>query len=481
MSLYPAALCMQGKRCVVIGGGTVAERKAASLLECGACVLVVSPECTPPLKAWAEQNRIALRERDFQPGDLDGAVLAIAATSDKAVNEAVMLAGREQGVLVNVVDVPEWCDFYVPAVVRRGDLLITVNTNGQSPMLAKSVRQQLDDQFGSEWAPYLKLLGRLRRMLKERQPDRGLRNQAEAEFLASPALSLLAAGRESEAEAHLTLVLSKYSQEHATIGAEIEMAHGQDQGIGKVWLVGAGPGDPDLITVKGFRCIAEADVIVYDALINPVLLDSAKADCEILYVGKKSGRHPIEQSLINELLRAKALEGRRVCRLKGGDPFVFGRGGEEARFLHDHGIPFEVVPGVTAAVAVPAYAGIPVTYRKVSVSFRVITGHEDPDKSETQLDFADIAATKGTLVFLMCVKNMKSIAQRLIEAGKAPETPAAVIVDGTMPTQRTITATLATIADVSEETGVTPPATLVLGEAVTLREHLHWFNECAPK
>lgn len=477
MPLYPAALCVEGKRCAVIGGGTVGERKAASLLECKASVLVVSPECTPLLKAWTEQGRIGLRERNFQPGDLDGVMLAIAATSDKAVNEAVMLAGRERGVLVNVVDVPEWCDFYVPAVVRRGDLLITVNTNGQSPMLAGQLRQQFDEQFGSEWAPYLTLLGRLRLGLKARQHDRELRNQAEAEFLASPALSLLAAGCEPEAEALLALVLSKYARENATIGAEMEMAPDRAGEIGKVSLVGAGPGEPDLITVKGLRCIAEADAIVYDALINPLLLDSAKPGCEILYVGKKSGRHPIEQSLINELLRTKALEGKRVCRLKGGDPFVFGRGGEEARFLHDHGIPFEVVPGVTAAVAVPAYAGIPVTYRKVSVSFRVITGHEDPDKAETQLDFADIAATKGTLVFLMCVRNMKSIAQKLIEAGKAPETPAAIIMDGTMPTQRTITATLSTLAEASESAGVTPPATLVLGEAVTLREHLHWFTE----
>lgn len=477
MSLYPAALCVEGKRCAVIGGGAVAERKAASLLECGACVLVVSPECTPVLKAWAGQNRIALRERNFQPGDLDGAMLAIAATDDKAVNEAVMLAGRERGVLVNVVDVPEWCDFYVPAVVRRGDLLITVNTNGQSPMLAKELRRRFNDQFGAEWASFLELLGRLRLELKARQPDRELRNRAEAEFLASPALSLLAAGRESEAEALLTLVLSKYARENDTIGAELKAAHDRTRGMGTVWLVGAGPGDPHLITVKGSRCIADADVIVYDALINPVLLDSAKPGCEILYVGKQSGRHPIEQSLINELLRTRALEGKRVCRLKGGDPFVFGRGGEEARFLHDHGIPCEVVPGVTAAIAVPAYAGIPVTYRNISVSFRVITGHEDPDKAETQLDFADIAATKGTLVFLMCVRNLRAITQKLIEAGKAPETPAAIIMNGTMPTQRTITATLATVADASERAGVTPPATLVLGEAVTLREHLHWFPE----
>lgn len=220
MTLYPAALCVRGRRCVVVGGGPVAERKAGALLECEASVFLVSPELTPVLETWAAQGRICVERRNFQADDLNGAMIAIAATSDTAVNKAVMLAGRERNVLVNVVDVPEWCDFYVPAVVRRGDLLLTVNTDGQSPILSKQLRQQLEVQFGAEWASYLELLGRLRRALKHAQPNRDLRNQAEAEFLASPALSLLADGQDSEAASLLAAVLDKYAPGNAKEACE---------------------------------------------------------------------------------------------------------------------------------------------------------------------------------------------------------------------------------------------------------------------
>lgn len=246
---------------------------------------------------------------------------------------------------------------------------------------------------------------------------------------------------------------------------------------GCVWLVGAGPGDPGLITVKGLRCVAQADVIVYDALCNPVLLQHARPECERLYAGKQAGRHTLKQDEINELLRAKAAEGHRVCRLKGGDPFVFGRGGEEALYLREHGIPFEIVPGVTSAVAVPAYAGIPVTHRNMATSVRFITGHEDPTKPESQLNFSEIAATRGTLVFLMGVQNLMAIAGSLITAGKPADTPAAVISDGTTPRQRTVVATLATIADAVKTAGIVPPAILVVGEVAQLRTQLHWFED----
>ncbi|MCX5759886.1 MAG: uroporphyrinogen-III C-methyltransferase, partial [Candidatus Hydrogenedentes bacterium] len=245
---------------------------------------------------------------------------------------------------------------------------------------------------------------------------------------------------------------------------------------GLVWLVGGGPGDPGLITVKGLRCIVEADCLVYDSLCNPVLLDHARPDAERIYVGKRAGRHAMPQEEINEVLRRKAQEGKRVCRLKGGDPFVFGRGGEEASHLHKHGVRFEIVPGVTSAIAVPAYAGIPVTHREMTTSLRIITGHEDPSKPSSGLDWAEIAASQATLVFLMGVQNLRHIAARLIEHGRSCDTPAAVIADGTLPTQRTVVATLETIASSVAEAGLTPPAVLVVGEVASLRGELNWFE-----
>ena len=247
-------------------------------------------------------------------------------------------------------------------------------------------------------------------------------------------------------------------------------------GVGRVWLVGAGPGDPGLITVKGLRCIHEADVIVYDNLCNPSLLDDARADAEKVYVGKVAGCHAMKQDDINLLLCRKAQEGLRVCRLKGGDPFVFGRGGEEALCLNEHGVPFEVVPGVTSAVAVPAYAGIPVTHRNLSSSLRIITGHEDPTKMESSLDWREIAASSGTLVFLMGIRNVLSITENLIAGGRDPQTPAAIITNGTSPAQRTVTGTLESITRIAEEEGVVPPGLLVVGDVVSLRADLNWFE-----
>ena len=245
---------------------------------------------------------------------------------------------------------------------------------------------------------------------------------------------------------------------------------------GKVFLVGAGPGDPGLITVKGRRRIIEANVVVYDALCNPALLRLANPE-HLIYVGKQAGKHSMKQDEINALLAEKALEGKKVCRLKGGDPFLFGRGGEEALYLQERGIPFEIVPGVTSAVAVPAYAGIPVTHRNVATSVRFITGHEDPTKPESQIDWKELAATTGTLVFLMGVHNLPGITERLIASGKNRDTPAALIANGTLPSQRTVSGTLATIAAEANAEKIEPPAILVVGEVAALREKLQWFEK----
>ncbi|HEY8490116.1 MAG TPA: uroporphyrinogen-III C-methyltransferase [Dehalococcoidia bacterium] len=245
---------------------------------------------------------------------------------------------------------------------------------------------------------------------------------------------------------------------------------------GKVWLIGAGPGDPGLITVAGLAALAAADVVVYDRLVNPRLLEHARPDAERVYVGKAPGAHALSQEEINNVLVARAREGRRVARLKGGDPFVFGRGGEEAERLAAAGIPFVVVPGVTSAVAVPAYAGIPVTHREAASSFAVVTGHEDPAKDGSSIRWEHLATAVDTLVFLMGVSTLPSIVEQLVRHGRDPRTPVACIRWGTTPQQETVTGTLADIAARVEAAGLEPPVVTVVGDVVRLRDHLRWFD-----
>jgi uroporphyrinogen III methyltransferase/synthase len=249
-----------------------------------------------------------------------------------------------------------------------------------------------------------------------------------------------------------------------------------DERSGKVYLVGAGPGDPGLITVKGAACIMKADVIVYDHLVDSRLLGLKRADTESVYVGKKGAAHTMEQEDINRLLVEKATENKVVCRLKGGDPFVFGRGGEEAMALAEHGIPFEIVPGVTASVAAPAYAGIPVTHRALTSTFALITGHEDPTKDSSSIDWSKVATGIGTIAFYMGVKTLPEITAKLIEFGRSPDTPAATVQWGTTSRQRTVVGTLADLAEKVQEAGITAPAITIVGEVVSLREHLSWFE-----
>ena len=245
---------------------------------------------------------------------------------------------------------------------------------------------------------------------------------------------------------------------------------------GKVYLVGAGPGDPGLITVKGLECIKKADVLIYDYLASPILLKYARKQTEILYVGKKGGDHTLSQDEINALIAEKARKGLTVTRLKGGDPFIFGRGGEEAEILVRNEIPFEIVPGVTSAIAAPAYAGIPLTHRKFTSTLAFVTGHEDPLKEESSIDWTALARGIGTLVFLMGVKNLPYITNRLIDHGMTPDTPVALIRWGTTPRQTTITGTLDTISERAKDAGFKSPAVIVVGHVVKLRERLKWFE-----
>jgi uroporphyrin-III C-methyltransferase / precorrin-2 dehydrogenase / sirohydrochlorin ferrochelatase len=421
---HPIFLDLTGQPVVVIGGGAVAERKVEALVASGACITVVSPEVTDLIAQRAAEGSLTLQLRPYRSGDLAGCRLAYAATSNTVVNQAVRDEARDAGIWLNAVDMPALCDFITPATVRRGHLTLAVSTNGRCPELAKEIRKSLERAYGPEYAELVDEMGEAREREKAGQAP------AAPEFRTA---------------------------------------------AGIVYLVGAGPGDPELLTIKGRRLLGLADTVVYDALVDPRLLDFCQPSAARLYAGKRSGGHSRSQEEINALLVAEASAGRTVVRLKGGDPFMFGRGGEEAEALVDAGIAFEVVPGVSSGFAAPAYAGIPLTHRGVAAEVVFLTGHDSP-ASPSPVDWARYAASPATLVVFMGLDNLRAIAGSLLEYGRDARCPVAVITHGTTDAQQTVVAPLADIADRAAEAGVEAPALIVVGEVVGLRDRLQWFE-----
>jgi uroporphyrin-III C-methyltransferase / precorrin-2 dehydrogenase / sirohydrochlorin ferrochelatase len=451
---YPVSLELTGRRCVVIGSGPMAEDKVGGLLEADAAVTVIGQPATEGLRELAEEGGVELCERSYADGDLAGAFLAIAATDDTRINGLIFAEAERGGVLLNAVDDIDHCHFAVPAVVRRDDFMMAISTGGKAPALAKRLRMRLADQFGTEYGALVNLLSEVR---EEVIPNR------EASFsdwarrwqlaLDHDLAGLVRCGRLQEAKRVVLRALS---------GPEPAQA-------GRVWIVGAGPGDPGLLTVRGREALTAADVVVYDRLVPPELIDGAEA----VYVGKSAGDHAVPQPDINDLLVDLARRGKRVVRLKGGDPFVFGRGAEEAEALAAAGVEFEVVPAPSSAIAALAYAGIPVTDRRFASSVAVVTGHCSPDK---RVDWRALAAAVDTIVVLMGVGNLSHVVAELLEGGMSATTPAAVIQDGTLPTQRVVDADLGHLPAAVATAGIGTPAIVVIGEVVKLRGRIDWFR-----
>ncbi len=455
---YPVALDLEGRRCVVVGGGTVAEHKVRGLLDAGASVTVVAAALTPGLEAAGE---VTLVRRPYTAGDLEGAFLAIAATDDKATNAAVFAEASERGVLCNAVDDVEHCHFAAPSIVRRGDLTISVSTSGKAPALARRLRELLSGQIGEEWGVLVDVLATAR---AEALAAQGGSRDVDFETWARRWQSALAgdlAGmiREGRATEVAELVRRTLAGE-AAAGEAVE----EHQRQGSVAIVGAGPGDPGLISVRGRQLLDAADVVVYDRLVHPSLW----AGKDAVDAGKEPGSHRVDQEQINELLVRLAREGKHVVRLKGGDPFVFGRGAEEADALAAAGIAYEVVPGVTSAVAALGAAGIPVTDRRLSSSFAVVTGH----CATGEVDWDRLATAVDTLVVLMGLARLPEIVERLLAAGRAPDTPAAAVQNGTLPDQCVVTARLDALPEAVARAGLSAPAVIVVGDVVRLRGRL---------
>jgi len=460
MTLFPIFADLRGRPVLVVGGGHVAERKAAALLEAGADVRVGAPGLTENLRRWAGQGRVRHLDGAFDPAWLDPAWLVVAATGDRAVNAAVAAAGQERRVLVNVVDDPALSSFQVPSIVDRSPLIVAISSSGVAPVLARRLRERLEALLDHALGPLGELAARYRAQIRRRRPELGARRRFYDWLLDGPVASLLRQSRAGDAEHALREALE---QDEAPAP-------------GRAVLVGAGPGDPGLLTLKGLRALNEADVILYDRLVSEEILALARRDAERIPVGKLPGEdHNATQARIHELLREHALAGRTVVRLKGGDAFIFGRGGEELESLREHGIAYEVVPGITAALACAAYAGVPLTHREHSQSVHLVTAH--CRDSEDTLDWQALARGRQTLAFYMGVSQLDTLAGRLIAHGRDAGTPCVLVENGTRPQQRTLSATLADLPARAREHGIRAPALLIVGEVAGLAGRLGWFGE----
>jgi uroporphyrin-III C-methyltransferase/precorrin-2 dehydrogenase/sirohydrochlorin ferrochelatase len=374
--VFPVMLDVRGRACLVVGGGSVALRKVRSLLEEEARVTVVAPAVEPELEAWGERGRLRLERRRYRRGDAASYALVFAATDDPEVNRRVSDDTREAGGWVNVADVPELCTFHLPARVRRGGLELAVASGGQAPFVVGRLRRALEARLGEAWGPWLAAAARYRRRVRARWSEDPARKACYDRFFDETVdARSLTVRTPSEAEAETWLETGPAPTQEAGVRAAVTGGEARAR-RGFVSLVGAGPGCAGLLTLRGWRRLLEADAVVYDRLAAPALPSDLPAHIELRCVGKEPGNHPVPQEEINALLVSLAREGRRVVRFKGGDPYVFGRGSEEAEALAAAAVPFEVVPGVTAAVAVPAWAGIPLTHRREAVRVTLVTAHE---------------------------------------------------------------------------------------------------------
>ncbi|MEH6417698.1 siroheme synthase CysG [Pseudomonas sp. CGJS7] len=459
--LFPLFADLRGRTVLVVGGGPVALRKAAALLEAGARVRVGAPRLLPALAAWAEEARIEHLHGEFEPSWLDDAWLAIAATDDGEVNRAVAAAGEARRIWVNVVDDVQASSFHVPARVERGPVQIAISSGGGAPMLARHLRETLETQLDESLGDLAQLLSRERARIRQHYPELGARRRFFERVLSGPIPALLREGRFDDAQRAFGVAL-------------IDDKPNAPQ-AGSVALVGAGPGDAGLMTLRGLRVLNEADVILHDRLVSAEVLALARRDAELIEVGKQAGNHHTTQERIHQLLLEHARAGKRVVRLKGGDSFVFGRGGEELEVLADAGIAFEVVPGITAALACAAYAGVPLTHRDHAQSLRLVTAHLK-DSADT-LDWQALAQEKQTLAVYMGVSGLDVLRDKLIEHGRAASTPFALIENGSRRQQRVVTGTLADLAERARGHQVQSPALLIVGEVAALAQRLHWFGD----
>jgi uroporphyrin-III C-methyltransferase/precorrin-2 dehydrogenase/sirohydrochlorin ferrochelatase len=461
MDYLPAFLDIRNKLCVVVGGGEVAARKAALLRNAGGRVMMVAPALGALAGDMVDRGEVSHVAARFVPANLRGATLAIAATDDVAVNKEVFTAATTLHLPVNVVDNPKLCSFIVPSIIDRSPVIVAIGSSGTAPVLARLLRTRLEGLIPQAYGRLAALAGAFREQAKKRFADVGSRRRFWEQVFEGPIAEMVLSGREAEARHALLDVLNR--------------GEGACHATGEVYLVGAGPGDPDLLTFRALRLMQKADVVVHDHLVGDGILDLVRRDAQRIYAGKQSNNHALPQEEINALLIELARAGKSVVRLKGGDPFVFGRGGEEIEALAEAGVGFEVVPGITAACGVSCYAGIPLTHRDYAQSVVFVTGHLR--EGGVNLDWGVLARPRQTVVIYMGVGALPRICEQLLAHGVPDSRPAAVVERGTTPAQRVVTGTVGTLAQRAAEAGIKPPALAIIGEVVSLRQRLNWFGE----
>ena len=456
MDIFPISLKLQQQPCLIVGGGHIAYRKAVLLHKAGAVIHVIAPDIDANLLQLVEESQgqyiQALYPAQIQLNDYR---LVIAATDDYAVNTQVFEDCEALKILVNSVDDPPHCRFMVPAIVDRSPLVISVASNGTSPVLSRQIRTQLETSIPHGMGKLAEFSGKWRAAVKAKISNPDERRVFWEDLYASPL---------KEQVFHDNLVEADRLIEQALLEWKTPK--------GEVYLVGAGPGDPELLTLKALRLMQQADVVIYDRLVSPAIMELCRRDATKIYVGKARSNHAVPQEGINALLVEYASKGQRVCRLKGGDPFIFGRGGEEIQELFAAGVPFQVEPGITAASGCSAYAGIPLTHRDYAQSVRFLTGHLKEGSPELPWD--ELVYQNQTLVLYMGLVGLEKICEKLIEHGQRPDMPVALISKGTTPEQKVLVGTLADIASKVEENHIQAPTLTIIGDVVSLREQLQW-------
>ena len=456
MDIFPISLKLQQQPCLIVGGGHIAYRKAVLLHKAGAVIHIIAPDIDANLLQLVEESQgqyiQALYPAQIQLNDYR---LVIAATDDYAVNTQVFEDCEALKILVNSVDDPPHCRFMVPAIVDRSPLVISVASNGTSPVLSRQIRTQLETSIPHGMGKLAEFSGKWRAAVKAKISSPDERRVFWEDLYASPLKEQVFHDNLTEADRLIEQALAEWKTPK-----------------GEVYLVGAGPGDPELLTLKALRLMQQADVVIYDRLVSPAIMELCRRDATKIYVGKARSNHAVPQEGINALLVEYASKGQRVCRLKGGDPFIFGRGGEEIQELFAAGVPFQVVPGITAASGCSAYAGIPLTHRDYAQSVRFLTGHLKEGSPE--LPWSELVYENQTLVLYMGLVGLESICAKLIAHGQRADMPVALISKGTTPEQKVVVGTLANIASKVEQHQIQAPTLTIIGEVVNLREQLKW-------
>ncbi len=458
MRYLPIFIDLQNRPCLVVGGGDVALRKAEMLNRAGATLHVVAPEISSQLATLAAQGNNHMYKRGYQQTDIESKTLIIAATDDMTLNAQVYADAKHANIPVNVVDQQDLCTFITPSIVDRSPVVVAVSSAGAAPVLARQLRAKLETLIPARYGELAELAGSFRQRVQQQIKSTGLRLKFWEGVLQGPVAELALAGQSEKARD----MLEKALQE------------GVAEDGGEVYLVGAGPGDPDLVTFRALRLMQQADIVFYDRLVAPAILDMVRRDAERVYVGKARADHAVPQPGINALLVQHAQQGKRVLRLKGGDPFIFGRGGEEIESLAEQGIRFQVVPGITAASGCASYAGIPLTHRDYAQSVRFLTGHLQD--GSLNLPWMGLLEKRQTLVFYMGLVGLAEICQQLIAHGRDSDTPVALVEQGTLRSQRVFVGNLGNMAQKIATQKVRAPTIIIIGDVVQLHNKLAWYN-----